>query len=63
MKPRGFFSPDSSVSRACSVPMPPPPPPFIIPPIICRLRRVSGSSLLADSIAFLASRHCVSSDR
>ncbi len=33
-KPRGFFSPDSSVSRACRVPMPPPPPPFIIPPII-----------------------------
>ena len=24
--PRGFFSPDSSVSSACSVPMPPPPP-------------------------------------
>ena len=27
MKPRGFFSPDSSVSSACRVPMPPPPMP------------------------------------
>ncbi len=41
-KPRGFFSPESSVSRASSVPMPPPPPPPM--PMICLLRRVSGSS-------------------
>jgi len=53
----------SSVSSACSVPIPPPPPPFIIPPIIWRLRLVSGSSASADSIAFLASRHWVSFDR
>ena len=40
--PRGFLRPDSSVSSACSVPMPPPPPPFIPPPMTNRLRR-SGS--------------------
>ena len=57
-RPRGFFSPDSSVSSACSVPMPPPPPP-IMPPSICLLRRVSGSSVIADSIACLVSVHWV----
>ena len=62
-KPRGFFSPDSSVSSACSVPMPPPPPPFIMPPTICRFRRLPGSSGIADSIACWVSRHWVSSDR
>ena len=50
MKPRGFFSPDSSVSSACSVPMPPPPPPPFMPaPMICLLRRASGSSSMPDS--------------
>ena len=61
-RPRGFFSPDSSVSSACSVPMPPPPPP-IIPPIICLLRRVSGSSMISESIACRITRHWVSVDR
>ena len=41
--PRGFLSPDSSVSRACSVPMPPPPMPM--PPITNRLRRSRGAVL------------------
>ena len=31
MRPRGFFSPEISVSRACSVPIPPPPMPAIPP--------------------------------
>jgi hypothetical protein len=73
MNPRGFFSPDSSVSSACSVPMPPPPmPPFIIPPTICRFRRTpapAGAEADAEAAAnseLSASRvsiHWVSGDR
>ena len=64
--PRGFFRPDSSVSSACSVPIPPPPP-FIPPPMTNRLRR-SGSSAPspahpADAMASRVSSERVSSER
>ena len=62
-KPRGFFSPDSSVSSACRVPMPPLPPPPIMPPTICLLRRVGSGSSGSLAMACRASCHCTSRDR
>ena len=60
--PRGFFRPESSVSSACSVPMPPPPP-FIAPPMTKRLRRTGSSSTRRVAIASRVSSERVSSDR
>ena len=56
-RPRGFFNPDSSVSRACSVPIPPPPPPPFIPAPAMK------ASPYPSRIALLASIQRVSSAR
>jgi hypothetical protein len=61
IRPRGFFSPDSSVSSACSVPCPPPPPMPFMPPMTKRLRVAVGSGV--SCIASRASIQRVSSDR
>ena len=67
MNPRGFFRPDNSVSRACSVPMPPPPmPPFIMPPTICLFRLAPGSAGSTANCELSTSRvirHWLSDDR
>ena len=45
-KPRGFLSPDNSVSSACNVPIPPPPPPAAPP--ITNFSRVIAETVGAD---------------
>ena len=51
IRPRGFFSPDSSVSSACSVPCPPPPPMPFMPPMTKRLRVGGGLRRVVHRVA------------
>ena len=51
IRPRGFFSPDSSVSSACSVPCPPPPPMPFMPPMTNRLRVAGGLRRVVHRLA------------